>query len=101
MHNGTRVYNTWPDFVKLDADIKIISSCHDSEPELEERTSLLGHYKYCKKCDALKASRSISLAELSLLKRQHASEREERSAMSASAANIMRVTPNCQHLDTI
>lgn len=55
MHNGTRAYNTWPDFVKLDADIKIISSCHDSEPELEERISLLGHYKYCKKCDALES----------------------------------------------
>ena len=55
MHNGTRVYNTWPDFVNLDADIEIISSCHDSEPELEKRTSLLGHYKYCKKCDALES----------------------------------------------
>ena len=55
MHNGTRAYNTWPDFVKLDADIKIISSCHDSEPELEKRTSLLGHYKYCKKCNALES----------------------------------------------
>ena len=93
MHNGTRVYNTWPDFVNLDADIEIISSCHDSEPELEKRTSLLGHYKYCKKCDALESFQEHQFGRTL--------PAEERSAISASTADIMRVTPNCQHLDTI
>lgn len=55
IHNGTKYYIDWADFVMMDADIKIASSCHESNADLEERTSLLGHYKYCKKCNALES----------------------------------------------
>ena len=55
MHNGTKHYINWSDFVMMDADVKIASSCHESNADLEERTSLLGHYKYCKKCNALES----------------------------------------------
>ena len=55
MHNGTKYYIDWADFVMMDADVKIASSCHESNADLEERTSLLGHYKYCKKCNALES----------------------------------------------
>lgn len=55
MYNGPKHYIDWADFVMMDADVKIASSCHESNADLEERTSLLGHYKYCKKCNALES----------------------------------------------